>query len=63
MTVIKNPSATDVTLTVQVSSDLINWTSSGTTILVNRSSVLQVRDNTPVTGATKQFIRLHVTDP
>jgi hypothetical protein len=63
MKVAKNPLATDVTLTVQVSGNLIDWTSNGTTVLVNNPSVLQVRDNTPVTGATKRFIRLQVTNP
>ena len=65
LTVPKNPKATDLTYTVQVNGDLTDaagWTSTGTTtILQSTSSLLEVRDNTPVSGTTKRFIRLQVS--
>jgi hypothetical protein len=44
---------------VEVSSDLVHWFSGAryTTVLENNASVLRVRDNTPLTSATKRFIR------
>lgn len=60
MTVNKNPAATDVTFTVEVSDDLLTWHSGApyTTTLQNTSSALQVRDDST---AERQFIRLRVT--
>jgi glucuronoarabinoxylan endo-1,4-beta-xylanase len=66
MTVTKNPSATDVTLAVQVTgniSDPASWTAAGTTIDLNTPTTLQVHDNTPNTAAQNRFIRLQVTQP
>jgi len=63
LTVQRNAAATDVTPIVQVSGDLSTWSSAGTTVLVNTPSELQTRDNAPVSGAQKRFIRLQVTDP
>ena len=51
LTVPKNPNATDITYAVQVTGDLTNpisWTTSGTTIIQNTSTTLQVEDNTPL---------------
>ena len=64
LTVPKNPNATDLTYTVQVTGDLTNpgsWTASGTTVIQNTTSLLQVRDNTPVSGTAQRFIRLQVS--
>ena len=64
LTVPKNPNATDITYTVEVTSDLTNptsWTTSGTTIIQNTASLLQVQDNTPVGNAAARFIRLQVS--
>ncbi len=46
--------------TVQVSSDLVEWLSGKkhTTILVDDATTLKIRDNTPVTGGVKRYIRL-----
>lgn len=46
--------------TVEVSSDLLNWYSgkTHTTVLEDSATLLRVRDNTPVTGNGKRFIRL-----
>ena len=64
LTVPKNQNATDITYTVQVTSDLTapaSWTASGTTVDQNTASVLQVQDNTPVGSVPKRFIRLQVS--
>ena len=66
LTVTKNPAATDVNLAVEVTGDLTlpeSWTTSGTTIETSTSSLLQVRDNTPVNTAAQRDIRLKVTLP
>ena len=65
LTIAKSPAATDVTFTVEVSGDLAIWNSgpSHTTIIENTSTLLKVRDNTPMSGAPKRFIRLRVTSP
>ena len=60
----KNPNATDVTYSVQVTGDLTDpasWTTSGTTVTTNTSSQLVVQDNTPVSGTAQQFMRLQVS--
>lgn len=61
----KNPSATDVTFSVEVTDDLTasSWTTNGTTVDVNTTTLLQVHDNTPVSSASNRFIRLHVSRP
>ena len=64
LTVPKNPNATDLTYTVQVTSDLINpssWTANGTTVVTSTTTQLVVRDNTPVSGTAQRFIRLQVS--
>lgn len=45
---------------IEVSPNLMDWYSGGnyTTILRNETSVLQVRDNTPLIYGTKRYIRL-----
>jgi hypothetical protein len=61
---VANPS--DVTCTVQVSSNLLTgWVSGApyTVTLTNTASQLVVRDNTPGPSATARYIRLVVTSP
>jgi autotransporter-associated beta strand protein len=66
MIVTKNPAATDVTLTIQVTgnlSDPNSWSAAGTTVDQNTSTTLQAHDNTPTSSAQSRFIRLRVTRP
>lgn len=66
LSVVKNPAATDVSFTVQVNDDLANaagWSSANTTILQDTPTLLEVRDNTPITGTPARYIRLQVTRP
>jgi hypothetical protein len=57
-----NPNATDITCTVQASSDMVNWTSSGLTIQQENETLLRVQDQTPVSNAGGRFMRVQVTD-
>ncbi len=61
----KNSAATDTTFLIEVSPDLVNWFSgpAHTTVLADTPTLLRVRDNTPVSGAARRFIRLSVTTP
>ncbi len=64
LTVTKNPAATDVSFSIQVTGDLTtptSWSTSGTTIETNTSTTLRVRDNTPVSSASPRDIRLRVS--
>ena len=49
----------DVTLTIEVSSDLTTWQPA--TIMTNTPSLLKARDPLPVNGAAHRFIRLKAT--
>lgn len=56
-----NSSATDLTFTVEVSDDLVNWFSGPAhTTVVSAGANLVVRDNTPVNAANRRFMRLTV---
>ncbi len=60
----KNPNATDVTFTVQATSDLnspASWTSAGLIIETNTSTQLIVRDNIPAGPGIRRFMRVKVT--
>jgi hypothetical protein len=65
LTVNRSADPPDVSLSVQVSSDLINWESgsTNTVTLTNTPSQLVVRDNTPFSQSDARFIRLIVSDP
>ena len=63
MSVPKNPAATDVTFTVEATSDLANplsWTSAGLIIETNTSTQLIVRDNVPAGPGVQRFMRVRV---
>ena len=65
LTVTKNPAATDIVFSIEVTGDLTapaSWGGDGTTIEVNTSTQLRARDNTPIGGAARS-IRLKVTHP
>ncbi|GEP42188.1 Calx-beta domain-containing protein [Brevifollis gellanilyticus] len=60
----KNPAATDVTFTVQATSDITNpasWSSAGLVIETNTSTQLIVRDNVPAGPGVRRFMRVMVT--
>jgi hypothetical protein len=63
-------SATTWTVTVQVSSDLVNWysgpsytTQTSVTSLDSARNLVTVSDNTPTSSNSKRFMRLEVTLP
>jgi hypothetical protein len=62
----KNPAATDVTFTVEATSDLSNplsWSSTGLIIESNTSTQLIVRDNVPSGPGVQRFMRVKVIRP
>lgn len=62
----KNPAATDVSFTVEATSDLANplsWTSAGLVIETNTSTQLIVRDNVPAGPGIQRFMRVRVERP
>jgi autotransporter-associated beta strand protein len=64
LTATKNPNATDLTYTVEVTGTLTaptSWNSTETTVLQNTATTLVVRDNLPITAAPRRFIRLRIT--
>jgi hypothetical protein len=63
LTVTKSSAASDLNFKVGVSSDLSTWLSGDThtKILENTSTLLRVRDKTPLSSSTKRFMRLEVT--
>ena len=58
----RDPAATDVGCTVEVSSDLTTWLSGAphTTVLTDTLAQLEVRDNLPGPGSAPRFIRLRL---
>lgn len=60
LTVQKSPESGDGDPVVEVSSNLLDWSSGPehTTTLINSHSTLRVRDNTPVGQAGKRYIRV-----
>jgi hypothetical protein len=64
LTAPKNPQATDVSFYVQVANGLpAVWTTNGTTVDVNTSTLFEAHDNTPVASSATAFIRLGVSRP
>ncbi|MDB6079546.1 MAG: hypothetical protein JWO82_3293, partial [Akkermansiaceae bacterium] len=66
LTIAKSPTATGVTLAVEVTGTLTDpgsWSTSGTTTEINTATTLQVRDNTPVESSPQRFIRLKASLP
>ena len=65
LTVPRNANANDVTFSVEVNNSALTnesaWTSSGTVVDQNTTSLLQVHDSVPVSQSNEQFIRLRVT--
>jgi hypothetical protein len=63
VTIPKNPSATDASITVEASNDVApaNWSAAGLIIETNTSTLLQVRDNVPLSPASRRFFRVRVT--
>jgi len=62
LTVTKNPAATDITYTIESSSDLVNWGTSTIVIDQNTSTLLQGHDSTPPSSG-QRFLHLKVTRP
>jgi len=63
ITVTKNPAATDIQWSGEANNDLTNaagWSSAGTTVETDNVSQFVVRDNTPLGGTTRHFLRLKV---
>ncbi|RYD83799.1 MAG: hypothetical protein EOP84_07270, partial [Verrucomicrobiaceae bacterium] len=66
LSIARNPAATDVVFSVEVKGTLGGsgvWSASGTTVEIDSSSTLQVRDNVPVGDNAERYIRLRVTKP
>lgn len=65
LTVPRSAAATDVIFTALVSGDLQTWNSGPafTTVLIDTPALYKVRDNIPVNGAVRRFIRLQVSRP
>ncbi len=63
VTIPKNPSATDATITVEASNELTpgTWSPAGLVTETSTSTMLQVRDNTPLTSASHRFFRVRIT--
>ena len=63
LTVTKSSAASDLNFDVEVNGDLSTWYSGDThtKFLENTSTLLRVRDRTPLSNAAKRFIRLKVT--
>ncbi|HEY0550617.1 MAG TPA: Calx-beta domain-containing protein, partial [Verrucomicrobiae bacterium] len=59
----KNPAATDATIIVEASDEVepANWSAAGLVTEFNTPSLLQVRDNVPLTPTSHRFLRLRVT--
>jgi len=65
LTVPRNPDATDISYYVEITGNLTTpaWTTNGTTVDVNASTLLQAHENAPVASSLSGFIRLRVTRP
>ena len=61
LTAPKNPAATDLNWTAEVTADLTTWTSA--VILTNTGTSFQARDSVLISSAQKRMIRLKITRP
>jgi hypothetical protein len=63
ITIPKNSLATDISYSVEATGNLSfgQWTTIGTTIESNTSTLLQVRDNNQISAASSRFLRLKIT--
>jgi len=63
LTVAKDPSVTDITYLVEISSNLVDWSSAGTVVVSEDASSLIVRSASLVTalGNERQFMRVRYT--
>ena len=57
----KDPAATDVSIAVEASSDMITWSSIGLIVETDTATLLTVRDNLPITPNGRRFMRVKVT--
>ena len=60
VTALKNPAATDVRFSAEVSADLAGWTND-VTVLLNDLTTFKARDNTPASLAPHRFLRTRIT--
>lgn len=60
LTVSKDPTVTDVAVSMQASSDLQNWSTTGTTVVADDPATLSVQINTPISNPSpgRQFLRV-----
>ncbi|MFZ4681538.1 MAG: hypothetical protein ACOYMS_03465 [Terrimicrobiaceae bacterium] len=69
ITYTENLASTDVTKRVEVSGNLVSWTSGPTATIEVSSTItgtrrtVTVRDTVPITAAQKRFIRLNISAP
>jgi hypothetical protein len=63
VTIPKNPSASDASVTVEASDEVApgNWSAADLIIETNTATLLQVRDNVPLSSAARRFFRVRVT--
>jgi len=65
LTVVRNPLATDVTMTVEANNDLApaGWSAAGLIIEEDTPTLLQVRDNVPISATPARFLHVRATLP
>ena len=64
LTAPRNPGATDVTLSAEVTGNVMGaWTTNGTTVDPSASNLFQAHDNTPIAASAERFMRLRVSRP
>jgi DNA/RNA endonuclease G (NUC1) len=63
LTAPKNSSATDVTVSAEISGNLASWTTNGIVVDQNTSTLFQAHDALPVASGTNHFMRLKVSRP
>ena len=63
VTIPRNPSATDALITVEASPEVepASWSAAGLIVETDTPTLLQVRDNVPLSTAPRRFVRVRVT--